>query len=414
MKPFKASQMLVSNAEYLEFVLDGGYSAQQWWTDEGRRWIASKKPSMPLFWRRNGEQFRLRTITSEIDMPWDWPAEVSNLEARAFCNWKSAKLGAYLRLPTEDEYYSIRSVLKKDQTDWEYQSVGNINMEFWMSPNPVNLFRTGDFYDVVGNVWQHTITPIYPFKGFEIHPVYEDFTTPIFDERHDLIKGGSFISTGNEALYHSRYAFRRHFYQFAGFRYVQTDQQLEVDLHSEEVITDSNVEMHLKHHYLNDKSYVLELAQLLREKIGSKNENTKVLTVGCSVGRIPLELGRTFRESIGVDYTSRYFQMSTRLRGKKFLKVKDIDISLEDLQIDADRVELFQMNPENPDEKKINDCDWILIDGFSVKKGSIRGVLGKVLRLAKRTAHIAVLNVSDYNSLSQEEGREILAKESHG
>lgn len=26
------------------------------------------------------------------------------------------------------------------------------------------------------------------------------------------------------------------------------------------------------------------------------------------------------------------------------------------------------MNPENPDEKKINNCDWILIDGFSLKK----------------------------------------------
>lgn len=50
-----------------------------------------------------------------------------------------------------------------------------------------------------------------------------DFTTPTFDERHDIIKGGSFISTGNEALYHARYAFRRHFYQFAGFRYVESD-----------------------------------------------------------------------------------------------------------------------------------------------------------------------------------------------
>lgn len=35
---------------------------------------------------------------------------------------------------------------------------------------------------------------------------------------------------------------------------------MEVDLHSEEVITDHNVEMHLRHHYLNNKSYVLELA----------------------------------------------------------------------------------------------------------------------------------------------------------
>lgn len=114
-------------------------------------------------------------------MPWDWPAEINNLEARAFCNWRTAKTGKYTRLPTEDEWYAIRSQLPTDQTDWEYQSVGNINMEYWMSPNPVDMFKIGDFYDIVGNVWQHTITPIYPFEKFEIHPVYEDFTTPTYD-----------------------------------------------------------------------------------------------------------------------------------------------------------------------------------------------------------------------------------------
>jgi hypothetical protein len=60
--------------------------------------------------------------------------------------------------------------------------------------------------------------------------------------------------------------------------------------------------------------------------------------VGCSVGRVPLELGKSFKESIGVDYTTRYFQMSTRLREKGFLKLKDIDISLNELNIDADKV----------------------------------------------------------------------------
>jgi formylglycine-generating enzyme required for sulfatase activity len=125
-------------------------------------------------------------------------------------------------------------------------------MEYWMSPNPVNMFKNGDFYDVVGNVWQHTITPVYPFKQFEIHPVYEDFSTPTFDDRHDMIKGGSFISTGNEALYHARYGFRRHFYQFAGFRYISTPIELEIDLHTEGTISDYNVEMNLKHHYLNN------------------------------------------------------------------------------------------------------------------------------------------------------------------
>lgn len=98
--------------------------------------------------------------------------------------------------------------------------MGNINLEYWMSPNPVDMFKYGNFYDIVGNVWQHTITPIYGFDKFDIHPAYEDFSTPTFDQRHDMIKGGSFISTGNEALYHARFGFRRHFYQFTGFRYI--------------------------------------------------------------------------------------------------------------------------------------------------------------------------------------------------
>lgn len=75
-----------------------------------------------------------------------------------------------------------------------------------------------------------------------------------------MIKGGSFISTGNEALYHARYAFRRHFYQFAGFRYISTPIELEVDLHTEGIVSDYNVEMNLKHHYLNDQSYIIELS----------------------------------------------------------------------------------------------------------------------------------------------------------
>lgn len=96
-------------------------------------------------------------------------------------------------------------------------------MECWFSPNPVNMFETNGFYGIIGNVWQHCSTPIYPFKGFKIHPVYEDFTTPTFDGRHYMIKGGSFISCGNESFKHSRYAFRRHFHQFAGFRYVESE-----------------------------------------------------------------------------------------------------------------------------------------------------------------------------------------------
>jgi hypothetical protein len=32
------------------------------------------------------------------------------------------------------------------------------------------------------------------------------------------------------------------------------------------------------------------------------------------VGRAPIEFSKDFKESIGIDYTTRYFQMSTRLK----------------------------------------------------------------------------------------------------
>jgi hypothetical protein len=40
---------------------------------------------------------------------------------------------------------------------------------------------------------------------------------------------------------------------------VLTSREIEVDLHCEEV-SDNTVEMNLRHHYLNDQSYVVELA----------------------------------------------------------------------------------------------------------------------------------------------------------
>ena len=101
-----------------------------------------------------------------IPLPLDWPVEVNNLEATAFCNWKSLKLNKKIRLPTEEEYHALREMLPFDHCDWKTGKTGNINMEVWNSPCPVNLFETNGFYDIIGNVWQHTCTPLYPYKGF--------------------------------------------------------------------------------------------------------------------------------------------------------------------------------------------------------------------------------------------------------
>ena len=52
---FQVSQKLVSNAEYLQFVLDGGYAEDgRWWCEEGSKFVKKMKLTAPRFWLRSG------------------------------------------------------------------------------------------------------------------------------------------------------------------------------------------------------------------------------------------------------------------------------------------------------------------------------------------------------------------------
>ena len=48
--------------------------------------------------------------------------------------------------------------------------------------------------------------------------LYDDFSTPCYDGRHNIILGGSWASLGEVASPFGRYMFRRHFFQHCGFR----------------------------------------------------------------------------------------------------------------------------------------------------------------------------------------------------
>ena len=125
---FEVSQKLVSNAEYLQFVLDGGYADGRWWCEEGSNFVKKMKLVAPRFWLRseddevNSAELRttadrtlwshLRHITEVLPMQWEWPVMVSNLEAQAFCRWKGTRLNRNIRLLSHEEHKLI-----VDQTD---------------------------------------------------------------------------------------------------------------------------------------------------------------------------------------------------------------------------------------------------------------------------------------------------------
>merc|ERR1711862_703802 len=99
----------------------------------------------------------------------------------------------------------------------------NFNFAY-SSPSPVKSYPPNNLgiYDIIGNVWDLAEDRFCPLPGFKIHELYHDFSTPCFDNRHSMLFGGSFFSSGdNGASAYSRYHFRDHFHQHSGFRLVK-------------------------------------------------------------------------------------------------------------------------------------------------------------------------------------------------
>lgn len=311
---FEASQYLVSNQEFLAFVEAGGYREDRYWSEEGLNWRNYAQAAHPTFWLKAADGWQLRLMTEVVPMPWDWPVEVNYLEAKAFCQWQSEQLGRSVRLPTEDEWQRIYAVSGASEVAPDTAADSNRHLDHYASSCPVTQFRHGDFYDATGNVWQWTETPTYPFDGFDVHPIYDDFTTPTFDDRHNLLMGGSWISCGNETRRSARYAFRRHFFQHAGFRYVvsetpmtQTTAYYETDKQLSEY-----AEFHYGDEYFGVPNFPKALANIALAASAGRPRR-KALDLGCATGRATFELAREFDEVTGIDFSARFIGLGVQL-----------------------------------------------------------------------------------------------------
>ena len=106
----------------------------------------------------------------------------------AFCQWKSEQTKANIAMPTEAQWHCLRQYVTEDKPDY-LKTSANINLAHYASSCPVDEFSAGQFYDVIGNVWQWNESAIDGYEGFKVHPLYDDFSTPTFDGKHNLIKG---------------------------------------------------------------------------------------------------------------------------------------------------------------------------------------------------------------------------------
>lgn len=315
---FKAAKYLVNNEEFFSFVKDGGYKREEFWGDEGKEFLKRSKALHPPFWIEENGVYRYRTLSRVIDMPWDWPVDVNALESEAFCRYKSQKDGVEYQLPSEAEYRAIYEQAGLKDIPEFYESRANLNFYHYGSSCPVNEFNFNGIYDVVGNVWQWSRTPIRAYEGFEVHEAYDDFSVPTFDEKHALILGSSWASSGNLITKHSRYAFRKHFYQNAGFRYVISQKKEEKlsDIYESDELVSQYCEFQYGDTHFGVENFTKSTAAVASKF--AKNKTT-ALDLGCATGRATYELAREFDKVEGIDFSVRFVQAGAKLKDDGYL-----------------------------------------------------------------------------------------------
>jgi ergothioneine biosynthesis protein EgtB len=114
LQPYQISNGLVTNAEYMAFMNDGGYQNFRFWHAEGWAWVKERGVQSPLYWHLIDGEWSHYALAGLQKIDSEQPVtHISYFEATAFAAWKG------LRLPTEAEWEVAAPQLQWGQR-WEW------------------------------------------------------------------------------------------------------------------------------------------------------------------------------------------------------------------------------------------------------------------------------------------------------
>lgn len=221
---FQIDKYMVTNAGFLEFLLEGGYENQMLWSPEDWKWKTEQNISHPAFWESVDGRWFYRGMFENHLLPVAAPAYVSYAEARAYSKWKKRAL------PNEAQWQRAaygESDNRQREFPWGNEFLtqtqnGNFDFHRW-DPVDVNAFpQNRSAFGVVGqlgNGWEWTATEFAPFQGFKPFSFYPGYSANFFDGKHYVIKGGSARTAACMLRSSFRNWFQPHYqYVYAGFR----------------------------------------------------------------------------------------------------------------------------------------------------------------------------------------------------
>lgn len=243
LQPYKIDVTPVTNADYIEFIEDGGYHDFEYWLSDGWDLIREHDWEAPLYWvaAKKGEYNdiisnnygndnstnRTRWVKKGFrgihEINRDEPVvNVSYYEADAYARW------AGKRLPTEAEWEKAASwnddLQRKTLFPWGDQrpqpKYANLLESYVWGPSIVGSYLEGKSYygccQMIGDVWEWTSSEYVLYPGFK--PKFSEYTDK-WAINQKVLRGGCFATPSSQIRNSYRNYFKPHErILFSGFR----------------------------------------------------------------------------------------------------------------------------------------------------------------------------------------------------
>ena len=204
LKDFFLANRLVTNAEYLQFMDNGGYDKPLLWLSDGWSAVQQELWRAPLHWRQIDKTWQCFTLEGLKPVEPNEPVcHVSYFEADAYATW------AGKRLPTETEWESAAA--EEDLTQGNFLESRRFHP---LPPSPGKRFM-----QLGGDVWEWTQSPYTAYPGYRQPEGAIGEYNGKFMCNQMVLRGGSCATPSS----HIRKTYRNFFYphsrwQFMGLR----------------------------------------------------------------------------------------------------------------------------------------------------------------------------------------------------